>query len=61
MVPFQPEEDAAQMRQLSGNSRRVKGVPRDTQFLAHPSVASQTLIWLALNIVGTQESASVNL
>ena len=37
MVPFQPEEDAAQMRQRSGISR-VMEVPTDTQFLAHPSV-----------------------
>ncbi len=37
MAPFQPEEDAAQMRQLPGISRVVE-VPRDTQFLAHPSV-----------------------
>jgi hypothetical protein len=37
MVPFQPEEDAAQMRQWSGISWVVE-VPRDTQFLAHPSV-----------------------
>ncbi len=37
MAPFQPEEDAAQMRQRSGISR-VLEVLRDTQFLAHPSV-----------------------
>ncbi len=37
MEPFQPEEDAAQMHQRSGISR-VLEVPRDTQFLAHPSV-----------------------
>jgi hypothetical protein len=37
MAPFQPEEDAAQMRQRSGISRVVE-VQRDTQFLAHPSV-----------------------
>ncbi len=37
MAPFQPEEDAAQMCRRSGISRVVK-VPRDTQFLAHPSV-----------------------
>jgi hypothetical protein len=37
MTPFQPEEDAAQMRQWSGISRVVE-VPRDTQFLAYPSV-----------------------
>ncbi len=37
MVPFQTEEDAAQMRQWSGISR-VLEVLRDTQFLAHPSV-----------------------
>ncbi len=38
VVPFQPVEDAAQMRQQSGISR-VEEVPRDTQFLAHLSVA----------------------
>jgi hypothetical protein len=37
MAPFQLEEDAAQMRQRSGITRVVE-VPRDTQFLAHPSV-----------------------
>ncbi len=37
MAPFQPEEDAAQMHHWSGISRVVE-VPRDTQFLAHPSV-----------------------
>jgi hypothetical protein len=37
MAPFHPEEDAAQMRQQSGISR-VKEVPRDTQFLAYPTV-----------------------
>jgi hypothetical protein len=37
MVPFQPEEDAAQMHLRSGISRVVE-VPRDTQFLAHHSV-----------------------
>ncbi len=37
MAPFQPEEDAAQMCRWSGISRVVE-VPRDTQFLAHPSV-----------------------
>ncbi len=37
MAPFQPEEDAAKMRQRSGISRVVE-VPRDIQFLAHPSV-----------------------
>ncbi len=37
MVPFQPEEDATQMRRWSGIPRVVE-VPRDTQFLAHPSV-----------------------
>jgi hypothetical protein len=37
MTPFQPEEDAAQMHQRSGISR-VREVPRDTQFLTHPSV-----------------------
>jgi hypothetical protein len=37
MASFQPEEDAAQMRRWSGISR-VMEVPRDTQFLAHPSV-----------------------
>ncbi len=36
MMPFQPEEDAAQMRQQSSISR-VKEVPRDTQFPDHPS------------------------
>ncbi len=35
--PFQLEEDAAQMSRRSGISRVVE-VPRDTQFLAHPSV-----------------------
>ncbi len=38
MAPFQPEEDAAQMRQQSGISK-VKEVPRDTQFLVHSNVA----------------------
>ncbi len=37
IAPFQLEEDAAQMHQWSGISRVVE-VPRDTQFLAHPSV-----------------------
>ncbi len=37
MAPFQPKEDAAQICQWSGISRVVE-VPRDTQFLAHPSV-----------------------
>ena len=37
MASFQPEEDAAQMRQWFGISRVVE-VPRDTQFLTHPSV-----------------------
>ncbi len=37
MVPFQPEEDAAQMHLQSGISR-VLEVHRDTQILAHPSV-----------------------
>ncbi len=37
MAPFQPEVDAAQMHQQSGISR-VLEVPRDIQFLAHPSV-----------------------
>ncbi len=37
MAPFQPEEDAVQMHLRSGISR-VGEVPRDTQFLAHPSV-----------------------
>jgi hypothetical protein len=36
MAPFQPEEDAAQMHLWSGISMVVK-VPRDNQFLAHPS------------------------
>jgi hypothetical protein len=37
MAPFQPEEDAAQLRLQSSISRVVEG-PWDTQFLAHPSV-----------------------
>jgi hypothetical protein len=38
MAPFQPVEVAAQMRRRSRISR-VEEVPRDTQFLAHTSVA----------------------
>ena len=48
MAHIMPKEDAARMHSRSGISR-VKRVPRDTQFLAYPSVA------IALTTVGNSK------